>query len=109
MLRAGLSLTEERRYLWHELVHADRGDEPCHASDVNERRVDREAARRAMPLKSLVWAASQAQTWTELADLLRAPEDFLRLRWATAHPAERHLVVGAGTSAVLHTFEPMSC
>jgi hypothetical protein len=92
VLRSGLTLIEERRYLWHELVHADRGDELCHASEVNERRVDREAARRAMPVKSLAWAAPQAQTWAEFADLLKAPEDFLRLRWATAHPAERAFV-----------------
>jgi hypothetical protein len=96
VLRAGLTLIEERRYLWHELVHADRGDELRHASEVNERRVDREAARRAMPLRSLMWAAPQAQTWAELADVLKAPEDFLRLRWATARPAERRLVAALG-------------
>jgi hypothetical protein len=92
VVRAGLTLVEERRYLWHELVHADRGDELCHASEGSERRVDREAARRAMPLSSLLWAAPQVQTWAEFADLLKAPEDFLRLRWATAHPAERRRV-----------------
>lgn len=122
MLRAGLTLIEERRYLWHELVHADRGDEFSHASELNERKVDREAAQRAMPLKSLMWAAPQAQTWDEFADLLKAPEDFVRLRWATALPAERRAVaalsearelgphlLASGTSAVVQTFGHMSC
>lgn len=89
VLRAGLSLVEERRYLWHEIVHSDRSDEACQNSAEVERSVDREAAQRAMPFTSMLWAAERSQSWAEFADHLKVPEEFARLRWRTAHPIER--------------------
>lgn len=89
VVRAGLLLEEERRYLWHELVHADRRDQACHGSEEVERSVERQAARWAMPTSSLLWAWRQAQAWDEFAGLLKIPEEWARFRVQIAHPAER--------------------
>jgi hypothetical protein len=92
VVRRGLLLADERRYLWHELVHADRRDRRCEASTKLEGSVDREAVRRAVPTSSLMWAAHKAQDWSELADLLKLPEYWVRWRVQIAHPAERGLL-----------------
>ena len=82
-------IAEERRYLWHELVHADRRDKACQASDALERSVEREAVRRAIPHSALAWAARRADSTHELAELLKLPEPWVTFRWKIAHPAER--------------------
>lgn len=85
-------IAEERRYLWHELVHADRRDKACQASDALERSVEREAVRRAIPHSALAWAARRADSTHELAELLKLPEPWVTFRWKIAHPAERELI-----------------
>lgn len=92
VVRRGLLVEEERRYLWHELVHADRRDRACHHDARADASVDREAVRRAIPTSSLMWAADKAQDWCELADLLKLPEAWVRWRVQIAHPAERGLL-----------------
>jgi hypothetical protein len=92
VVRRGLLLAEERRYLWHELVHADRRDRSCNVDQRTEVSVDREAVRRAIPTSSLTWAAGKAQDWPEMADLLKLPEHWVRWRVQIAHPAERGLL-----------------
>jgi hypothetical protein len=92
VVRRGMLLEEERRYLWHELVHADRRDRECHVDSRADASVDREAVRRAIPTSSLMWAADKAQDWCELADLLKLPEPWVRWRVQIAHPAERGLL-----------------
>ncbi len=91
VLRKGLLLVEERAALWHELVHARRGDEvqawPLGARV--EASVDREAARRAMPLASLLEATSGDPSRAEVADRLKTTEHLLGVRLAALHPAER--------------------
>lgn len=89
VLRTGLLLEEERRYLWHELVHADRRDQACHGSIAVETGVEREAARRAMPLASLLWAFRLEWQRHQVAGLLKLPEEWVQFRLDTAHPAER--------------------
>lgn len=89
VVRKGLLLAEERRYLWHELVHADRGDEVCHTTAKMEHSVDREAAQRAMPLCSLEWAGERAWDWHEFVELLKVPAPFVKFRMRIAHPAEK--------------------
>lgn len=91
-MRAGLLLAEERRHLWHELVHADRRDRQWHTDESVERSVEREAVRRAMPLPTLEWATGQATDWPELVDLLKYPEEWVRFRMAALHPAERAIL-----------------
>ncbi len=91
--RDGLDLEEERWHLWHELVHSDDGDEDGHTDEVRERRVDRETARRAMPITTLEWAFGLADDWSTAASLLKLPER--RVRWyveEALHPAGRELV-----------------
>jgi hypothetical protein len=92
VVRRGLLLADERRYLWHEIVHADRRDEACYTDQRVEASVDREAVRRAVPTSSLLWAGREAQNWPEMADLLKLPEHWVRWRVQIAHPAERGLL-----------------
>lgn len=92
VMRNGLLITEERRHLWHELEHADRGDEACHVSNKMERSVDRAAAHRAMPLRSLEWAFGQESSVDEAAELLKLPAEWVAFRLDVAHPAELALV-----------------
>jgi hypothetical protein len=90
VLRTGLLLEEERRYLWHELVHADRRDRACHGSIAAEVSVEREAARRAMPMSSLLWALGLEWQRHLVAGLLKLPEDWVQFRLHTAHPTEKN-------------------
>ncbi len=92
VMRSGLLLMEERRYLWHELVHADRGDRACHASAKAENSVEREAVRRALPISSLAWAFGTAASHEEVIDLLKLPAEWIQFRLDAAHPAERATV-----------------
>lgn len=85
-------ICEERRYLWHELVHADRRDRAGHASAALERAVERTAVRAAIPTRSLQWAAYRTDTMCDLADLLKLPEDWVRFRWTSAPQWERDLI-----------------
>lgn len=92
VVRRGLLLEEERRYLWHELVHADRRDRQCHADGKSEDSVEREAVRRALPLATLLWAFGRATSREEVVDLLKLPADWIQYRLNIAHPAERALI-----------------
>ena len=94
VLRKGLRIEAERRYMWHEIVHAIRRDESCHgwARHTMERSVEREAARRAMPLAALQAAVEQAATWHDIVWLMKVPEPWVRFRMEIAHPAERALL-----------------
>ncbi|MCR1785366.1 hypothetical protein KVF89_22690 [Nocardioides carbamazepini] len=100
VVRTGLDLDEERWHLWHELVHADDGDEAGHTDIRRERWVDREAARRAMPITTLIWAFGLAENWHTAAALLKLPE--ARVRWyvgSALEPDARDLVRRASARA----------
>lgn len=91
VIRSGLLVVEERAVLWHELVHADRGDTtPCPALEgKQEASCTREAARRAIPFTSLVEAHRGAHCRAEVADALKTTEALLQVRLDGLHPAER--------------------
>lgn len=109
VLRAGMLLEEQRRHLWHELVHADRRDQACHGSQAVEASVEREAVRRAMPLGSLEWAMRLEWERHHVAGLLRLPEEWVQFRLTTAHPRERmHLREVYGVRRTQETCEEES-
>jgi hypothetical protein len=90
VLRTGLLLVEERATLWHELVHAERGDEPCDRwDDRQEGRCTREAARRAIGVRDLADALVWSSCEHEVADELKTTTELLRARLEHLHPAER--------------------
>ena len=96
VVRSGLLLVEERAVLWHELVHAERGDRGCgeeYFDADQERSVDREAARRAVPFADLLAAGRAATSVVEVADVLKTTEAVLCTRLDTLHPAERSALV----------------
>lgn len=96
VIRSGLLLVEERAVLWHELVHAERGDARCddpYFDSDQERSVEREAARRAMPFADLLEAGRGALSYAEVADRLKTTEALLHVRLSTLHPAERAALV----------------
>lgn len=92
VVRAGLLLREERSVLWHELVHARRGDARC-AVDVltarQEASVDREAARWAMPWPVLAWGLDRSAHLSDLVEAMKVTEQLVRVRLKTAHPVEK--------------------
>lgn len=94
VLRAGQRLDEERRYLWHEIVHALRRDTQCEgwARHATERSVEREAAQRAMPMSVLEEMMAKSVGWHDFADRLKVPEEWVRYRIDIAHPAERVII-----------------
>jgi hypothetical protein len=92
VVRKGLLIHEERRHLWHELVHVRRGDEHWHTDERTERHVERVAVRLAIPTCSLQWAAYQTETVHDLADLLKLPQEWVEFRWRTAPQWERDLI-----------------
>jgi hypothetical protein len=91
VLRSGRSLEEERRCLWHELVHAERGDSECSGwvRSTTERSVEREAARRAMPLAVMEHRLTVATDWDDFVWHMKVPEWWVRFRLALVLPAER--------------------
>lgn len=90
VLRTGMLLVEERSTLWHELVHADRGDEHCgHLAGKQERWCVREAARRAIDIYSLAEAFLWSEQLDEVADDLKVTRELLQTRLEYLHPAER--------------------
>lgn len=94
-LRQGLLLVEQRATLWHELVHARRGDQRCgmpYFDQSQELSVDREAARWAMPTDALLAAFVGARCLAEVADALKTTESLLAVRLNSLHPAERAAV-----------------
>lgn len=92
VIRSGLLIEEERRYLWHELVHADRGDIAGHTDAKVERLVERHAAEAAMPWCSVEWAWSEAVDLTDMAGMLKLPEEWVHWRLMNLHPAQKALL-----------------
>lgn len=94
VLRRGMRLVEQRSVLWHELIHAERGDEACdERTETN--RIEREAARRAIDVFELADAMRWSDQLAEVADELKVTEDLLRVRLDHLHPAERGLLCRA--------------
>ncbi|SDP49706.1 hypothetical protein SAMN04489867_2662 [Pedococcus dokdonensis] len=91
VLRSGRSLEEERCSLWHELVHAERGDTVCTGwvASATERWVEREAARRAMPLAVMERRLAVASDWDDFVWHMKVPDRWVRFRLTLTHAAER--------------------
>lgn len=89
VVRKGLLLCEERRHLWHEIVHADRRDRFGHSSQPLEDAVERAAVRLAIPFRSLQWGLYQTETIFDLSELLKLPEEWVAFRWKIATSWEK--------------------
>lgn len=92
VVRAGLTLVEERSVLWHELVHVETGDLTCDdpwLSGKQEAGCVREAARRAIPIESLALAKCWSDDVHELADELKVIPSMVTTRLSYLHPSER--------------------
>ena len=86
MLRTGMLLVEQRSVLWHELVHADRGDtEGC----SDERTCIRDAAREAIAVEDLANVVCWSEDAHERADELKVTVELLDARMDHLHPSER--------------------
>ena len=94
VLRSGSPIEEERRSLWHELVHAERGDTVCSGwtRSATERSVEREAARRAMPLAVMRRRLEVSADWEDFVWHMKVPESWVRFRIALTRPDERALL-----------------
>lgn len=93
VVRSGMLVVEERSTLWHELVHAERGDEHCEAFGARQERwCMREAARRAIDVRALADAVMWSDHPHEVADQLKVTPELLQVRLDHLHPAERGLL-----------------
>jgi hypothetical protein len=92
VLRRGLLPVEQRRYLWHELVHADRRDIADQGSPGVEAQVERRAVLRALPLVTLRWAFAREASRHDVAAAVQLPEEWLQFRLDVASPSERALL-----------------
>jgi Zn-dependent peptidase ImmA (M78 family) len=83
-----LNQAERRWTVTHEMIHIERGhDGTC--NDKIECSVDREAARRLIPIEALVMAALWSRTLREMACELWVPAHAVVTRMDSLHPAER--------------------
>ncbi len=92
VLRRGLRGGAVRAALWHELVHARRGDIVCIDGVLHRRQeasVDREAARWAIPLADLERTVRLGFDDATAADELETTVELLTVRRSSLHPAER--------------------
>lgn len=89
-LRRGLLQAQRRSTLTHELVHLERGPLADHAvlDAREEEAVEREAARRLIPLDRLVWAMQWSRDEYEVADKLWVDVDIVHARLRSLTPAE---------------------
>jgi hypothetical protein len=100
-LDTGLTSTERRCTVVHELVHAERGDVPCDDAVLDarqERWVEREAARRLVPLSALIEALRWTTRADELAEVLDVDAQTLAARVAGLSHVERERVLGERSS-----------
>lgn len=86
-MRRRLLQAERRCALAHEIIHLERGDTgPCTAAVEAE--VNREVARRLIPMWGLVEAVKWTQDEAELADELWVTVPILQARWETLRADE---------------------
>lgn len=92
VIASGQSRTEWRACVAHEIVHLDRGDTAACSTRWHERRlerqVDREAARRLIPIDAFIDALRWTNDDAELAEILAVDLDTLHVRSSTLSPAE---------------------
>lgn len=90
-----LSQAERRSTLTHELVHAERGDEPCVSAwheRHQERPVELEAARRLIDLDDLMDALSWCLSLGEVAEELHVDRGILDARIELLDTEDRALI-----------------
>lgn len=93
LLDRGLSITEGRCTLAHEIAHMDLGHYPTgvgHFDRRQEREADGLAARRLLPLVALVEAVRGGWDLPAAAVELRVTHDVIQSRLDRLHPSERH-------------------
>lgn len=101
VLHPGLTSSELRCVLAHEIVHAERGPFPEWARAREERIVDAEAARRLINLDDLADALAWAAHPGEVAELLDVDHHALRARIEGLTQQERAELLGR----VVHRLE----
>lgn len=88
LLRRGLTQSERRATLAHELVHVERGDS-CRQDQRAEAEVHAVAARRLIPLELLCDAACWSGELDTLAEECWVDAETMRVRLATLTDEER--------------------
>lgn len=86
-----MAQAERRCTIAHEIVHIERGPMPTdpYLAALEEAAVQREAARRLIPLPRLLAAIRWSRDLHEVADELWVDVDTLAIRMRYLHPAER--------------------
>lgn len=98
LLDRGLTVTQGRCTLAHEIAHMDLGHHPTglgHFDRRQEREADGLAGRRLLPLDVLVEAIKSGWDLPTAADELFVTVELLHDRMDRLHPAERHALRSA--------------
>jgi len=99
LLDRGLTFTQGRCTLAHEIAHMDLGHYPTgvgHFDRRQERDADGLAGRRLLPVAVLAEAVQAGWDLPSAADELLVTVEVLRDRLDRLHPAERHALRAAG-------------
>lgn len=94
-LSADLLQAEARTTLAHELIHLERGPAPPGSEEREEAVVERETARRLIPLAALVSAIGWTDDSYELARELGVDQAAVETRLRHLEPHEQRLVAAA--------------
>lgn len=89
-LRPGMTQSQRRTTLTHELEHVARGPVRVVYAEAEERRVDQQAARHLITLHALGEALAWSQDIHEVAEELWTTPRMVRVRLQHLHPSERH-------------------
>lgn len=97
-LRMPMLQVERRCTLAHELIHLERGDTGA-CSPADEHAIDREVARRLIPLAALIEGIRWTLDPAELADELWVTDKILAARFERMPEHEAHEVITAARDA----------
>jgi len=93
VVRDDLLIVQERAALWHEIVHARRGDQPCSGRDLARMELScrRDAAKLAISIEALADALLWSDCEYQQADELKTIVEYVRIRKdpRNLHPSER--------------------
>ena len=95
IIREGLHPWQHKATAVHESIHAHDGPVPRWLESREERRVNRETARRLIPLDALIHAMQGTRDARTAAEWLEMPVALVWARIQGLHPAERHAVLRA--------------
>lgn len=92
LIAPGLHPWQFRATMVHEGIHVERGPVPIRLQAREEAAVNRETARRLIPIREFADALQESDDVRTIAERLEVPPAVVRARWEGLHPSERHFI-----------------